>query len=136
MSEKDLHRQLREWAYATYGEIKPALRLGEESKGILKIMKCTMLAQYGEAGAPDWAVFVKTPKGTPGYTFFLELKNPDGKGLLTDKQMHYHNQLRALGFHVFIVDQFEWGQKMITAEVQRAQGKVKSKVRAPQQITL
>jgi hypothetical protein len=117
VAEKDLHLSLRNWAYSTYGEIKPPLRTDEPVVGLLKITKMTMLAQYGEAGAPDWAVFVRAkPKG---YVFFMELKNPDGKWECTDKQLHYHEQLRTLGFNVYVVDDLEKGKRIIASEVAR-----------------
>ncbi len=109
MSEKDLHTKLRNWAYAKYGEIDV-----ERGTGILKIVKQTMLAQYGEAGATDWAVYIQG-----GHAFFVELKNPDGSGQCTDKQLHWHAQLRALGFKVYVVDNFGLGKAVIDQEVRR-----------------
>ncbi len=119
MAEKDLHQKLRDWAYKTYGEVKLDAR-GAYVSGILKIMKLTMLAQYGEAGAPDWAVYVKAkvPK-----VFFMELKNPDGSGECSEKQLHYHAVLRAMGFDVYVVEDFLIGKSVIERQVKKAQGR-------------
>ncbi len=79
MAEKDLHKSLREKAYKKHGAYNPDTGLG-----LLKIVKLTMLAQYGEAGMTDWLVLVKAK---PIHAFFIELKNPDGSGECTDKQI-------------------------------------------------
>jgi hypothetical protein len=124
MAEKDLHKKLRDWAYETYGEIKPPLWRDEPVQGLIKIVKMTMLAQYGEAGAPDWAVFVRAQKKSePGYVFFFELKDPDNKyAECTDKQLHYHEQLRTLGFNVYVVRDFMKGKELFEREIANVWG--------------
>jgi hypothetical protein len=127
MAEKDLHRKLRDWAYQTYGQIE--IQPDGTVTGLLKIVKQTMLAQYGEAGAPDWCVLVRHKP--VGYAFFIELKNPDGSGECTDKQLLYHAWLRAMGFKVYVVDRFQLGKDVITMELQRLKGVAKVPKRMP-----
>lgn len=113
MAEKHLHTSLRAWAYGKWGEIDV-----ERGTGSIKIIKQTMLAQYGEAGAADWAVHVKGR-----YTFYIELKNPDGSGKCSEKQLHWHAQMRALGFNVYVVDSLMIGKQIMETEIGRALGK-------------
>jgi hypothetical protein len=111
--EANLHRSLRNWAYGKWGEIDV-----ERKTGCIKIIKQSMLAQYGEAGAADWVIHVKGR-----YTFFIELKNPDGSGECTEKQLRWHAQMRALGYNVYVVDNLVVGKRVMETEINRALGK-------------
>lgn len=69
-------------------------------------LKLTMLGRYGVAGVPD-RLFL----ASPGIVFFMEMKRR-GKSP-TELQSQRHEQLRRLGFSVYVCDSVEEGERIV-----------------------
>lgn len=109
--EKEVHRKLREYAYKTYGEYDH-----HKNVGLVKVIKLTTLAQYGEAGIMDHLWLVKG-----GRVFFIELKRE--KGICTDIQIERQNQVRGMGFPVFVAPGLTRAKQILDQAVRAALGK-------------
>lgn len=59
---------------------------------------------YQVGGLPDVIIVDGT---NAGQVTFVELKREDGTGILSPLQQHTHENIRAAGGRVFVVDSFE-----------------------------
>lgn len=75
--------------------------------------------KYGTGGYPDYEFVV------PHDAFEIEFKAP-GEGC-TDLQLQRHNELRALGRRVYVVDSVMLGKEIINQEHSRMKGRVRIK---------
>lgn len=64
-----------------------------------------------KSGIPD-AVLYYNEK-----TYFIEFKNPNGKGKLSKNQILTHAELRKQGFEVFVVNSFENFKQIIISKL-------------------
>lgn len=71
--------------------------------------KRSMFAGYGKSGDPDYEF-----NGHHRHTFFIEFKAP-GKEC-TPKQLKAHEELCALGFTVYVIDDVERGVLAVNRE--------------------
>ena len=118
MSEKGLYKKIKNWAYKTYGEYD-----ADKDSGLLKIVKLSMLGMYGEAGWQDMMIMIKDLKRY-GHTILIELKNPDGTGVVSDPQRRKYRKALGLGFAAYVTDDFDEACEVIRLHVEYAQGKV------------
>mgnify|MGYP001232290633 CR=1 FL=1 len=73
-------------------------------------LKLTSLGMYGVAGIPD-RLYLRL-----GYAFFMEMKKPGG--LSTPLQLERQQQLRNMGFNVYVVDDPIVGKRVIDKETE------------------
>lgn len=94
-------QKIKDYAYEKYGRIDV-----EKKAGLFMVKKLSTLNMYGEVGWPDqeWSV-----RG--GITFYIEGKRPGEKP--TEIQERRHDELRALGFSVYVIDDISNGKNVI-----------------------
>ena len=81
-----------------------------EYKGKLLARK-NQAGRYGTGGWPDYEFNV-----IGGHTFFIEFKAPGEKP--TTLQTQRHEELRALGFRVYVVADVNSGKKIVQGEME------------------
>lgn len=113
--EKEIHKKLKEYGYDTYGEFHPK----RNPLGLLKMIKLTTLAMYGEAGWTDHLWLVRS-KPKPS-VIFIELKRIDG--VCTDIQLDKHALLRAMGFDVYVAPGLTRAKQILDQAISKALGK-------------
>jgi len=116
--EKEVHKGLKTYAYRTYGEYHPK----QNPSGLLKMIKLTTLAMYGEAGWPDHLWLVRS-KPKPA-VIFIELKRVGGE--CTEIQLDRHALLRGMGFDVYVAPGLTRAKQILDQAVAKALGKKRS----------
>lgn len=75
-------------------------------------MKTEKFVSPARRSVPDRIISVSTLRPS-GFTFFIEFKAPGKEA--TPLQKRDHAERRAMGFHVFVVDDIDEGKKIIDA---------------------
>lgn len=70
---------------------------------------CYKFAAINRRGVPDLLVIPPS-----GKTFYIEVKNPNGKGRLTKLQDHQIGLIRERGADVFVVDDIVLADKIVS----------------------
>ncbi len=129
-NEKGLQMKVINWFRVTYPDANACRIKGEvniRNKGLRGAIIGEDCNMGYESGTPDWILLEKAVFRSVGGkqihygAFFIEFKHPNGKGYLKPHQYEKHEALRASGYCVRVVDNYDEGIKAIATYMDHAE---------------